>query len=97
VERADSLLSVLDHRQSCAGCGAITFKCAFGVLQQERLVRLDIAFDPTFADSHHPPEHGLVRCFAPSPLARSFVSPPWPAQTARIARAAPDPITLLVG
>jgi hypothetical protein len=30
-------------------------------------------------------------------LARSFVSPPWPAQTVRIARAAPDPITLLVG
>jgi hypothetical protein len=41
---AKSLLSVLDHRQCCAGCGALTFKCAFAVLQQKRLVRRDMAF-----------------------------------------------------
>jgi hypothetical protein len=132
VERAKSLFSVLDHRQSCTGCGAVTFKGAFAVLQQKHLVRCDLALDPTFADSHHLPEDGLVGCFRaiargdgrldcrsapsqsallatgdirrhrshhrqPGGLARSFFSPPWPAQAIRIARAAADPITLLVG
>jgi hypothetical protein len=64
---AEALLSVFDHCQSCAGCGAITFKCAFAVLQQERLVRRDSALDPAFADGHHLPEDGLIGCFAPSP------------------------------
>jgi hypothetical protein len=64
---AETLLSVLDHRQSCAGCGTITFKCAFAVLQQKRLGRRDTALNTAFADSHHPSEDGLIGCFAPSP------------------------------
>jgi hypothetical protein len=34
---AGSFRDLLDHGQSCAGCGDITFEPAFGELQQERL------------------------------------------------------------
>jgi hypothetical protein len=66
---AGSFRDLLDHGQSCAGCGPITFKSAFGELQQERLGGRDTALDSAFADGHHLPEHGLIGCFAPSPAA----------------------------
>ena len=43
---AGSFRDLLDHGQSCAGCGAITFKPAFDELQQERLGRRDTGSTP---------------------------------------------------
>jgi hypothetical protein len=56
---AGSFSGLLNRGQTCARCGAITFKSAFGELQQERFGRRDTALDSAFADGHRLPKDGF--------------------------------------
>ena len=58
---------ILTGLAACARRRPITFKTAFGKLEQERLGGRNTARGSAFADGHHLTEDGLIGCFAPAP------------------------------